>query len=374
MKGKVIKIADMSKLHEKKGFTLMVHQVNLCFNAKKKVAGTEGLEEDLNRAKSKYDDLDQKRLSNIMRELNLYRILNWQLTKKFNAQFPTNAFEKCYEMVKIFNIKYTSVFCNAELPGAFVFALNHYNRTHNKEFEWVASSLVNKKEGALDDQFGLVEHNPDKWLMTDTNNGDVGNIENLLDIEKRVKPVDLYTHDIGKPMEDFSKQEEEHIKIQLGAAICGFMTLKKGGAFIGKQFTFFNQLSKDLILIYASMFNKFYIHKPLTSKPANSEIYLVGIEFKGFEHRDILLQKLQNFDFKPLLDAEYLQLLGAENILYNKQIQYIEESVKYYHKYEPQDLKTKLYKLKQDIANSWIKDMKFKTISESMKLKSKKRY
>ena len=54
-----------------------------------------------------------------------------------------------------------------------------------------------------------------------------------------------------------------------------------GGHFVTKQFTFVTPFSRSLIAIVASLFDETYITKPKTSRPTNSEVYLVGKGFKG---------------------------------------------------------------------------------------------
>jgi hypothetical protein len=84
------------------------------------------------------------------------------------------------------------------------------------------------------------------------------------------------------------------------------MTLKIGGSFIAKQYTFFETFTWNLIIIYAQMFDEFYICKPLTSRPYNGEIYLVGKGFRGItdETKTILMNRMENFHTNPFIPLE----------------------------------------------------------------------
>jgi hypothetical protein len=194
-------------------------------------------------------------------------------------------------------------FFNAELPGAAVCAFNHFVKTlrASLDSDWRGASIVPNHESGQDtttvlgDKYGLYSHNIDKWMMDlgadtqdgFTNNGDATIKANLIDYAARIGPasdiggVDLYSHDAGIDVTGadthgllFNRQEQLNGKIHFGCALAGLMTLRIGGAFIAKQYTALETYSWNLIIIYASLFDKFYLSKPLTSRPYNSEMYL----------------------------------------------------------------------------------------------------
>ena len=55
--------------------------------------------------------------------------------------------------------------------------------------------------------------------------------------------------------------------------------LKNGGTLVTKQYTFFKWENISIHAILTNLFRKVYIAKPITSRPANSETYVVGINF-----------------------------------------------------------------------------------------------
>ena len=216
---------------------------------------------------------------------------------------------KLYEIVHHFGIfsMFTSMssiktFHNAEFPGNFILSFLFMREKLHKlgnnvpDIDWVASSFIdtdyknsNKSSSSsststiLDDQFGFYSRTKDNWLMNDINNGDMTNLENINEIAARLgKTIDLYTHDAGIDVShNYNNQEKENAILHLGCALMGFKVLKNGGIFIGKQYTFFEYYTVDLMMIYSTLFDKFYITKPSTSGILNSEIYLIGIGFKG---------------------------------------------------------------------------------------------
>jgi hypothetical protein len=274
----------------------------------------------------------------------------------------------------------TTAFFNAELPGAALCAYNHYVNTMldgafdatsndatsndatsndatsndaTSNDKWYASSLVDFNDGtttAFEDTYGLVRRNPDNWLMSRTNNGDATSVSNLRDFQSHIGPasanINFYSHDAGMDVSsDFNAQESTNAKLHLGCAIAGFLTMAPGATFVAKQYTCMETLTWNLIIIYATLFDKFYMFKPVTSRPYNSEIYLIGFGYKGISESTCnkLLHKLEHFDMSPLLhlDCINIKYLSAYNSIYafakstfTTQIEYLDESIYLYEKYK----------------------------------------
>ena len=56
--------------------------------------------------------------------------------------------------------------------------------------------------------------------------------------------------------------------------------LAPGGNFILKAFTLFEQPTVCALHLMGSLFRQVHVYKPATSKPGNSETYIVGKGFK----------------------------------------------------------------------------------------------
>jgi hypothetical protein len=78
-------------------------------------------------------------------------------------------------------------------------------------------------------------------------------------------------------------KEENTSALNYGQILSGLISLAPGGNFVVKQDTFLTPFSRSLIAVVASLFEETYIAKPMTSRPDNSEIYLVGKGFKGMD-------------------------------------------------------------------------------------------
>ena len=87
----------------------------------------------------------------------------------FPEKAMTNAWLKCWEMINEFKLipsnGHMSIFCNAELPSAFIYAIHHYIQTKtNTTYDWCANSLLSDDISILGDEFGLFKRFPEKWF------------------------------------------------------------------------------------------------------------------------------------------------------------------------------------------------------------------
>lgn len=257
----------------------------------------------LNNTKSKLDyynnnprDFDKK-----IRLFDFYSNLKFKLHKEYNAQFVTNAWLKCYEILYTYNLLNSynneinkeinnnyNIFFNAELPGSFISSTNHYCKNNNIKYDYMACSyydntLVDNK--LLGDTFGLYEKYKNKWIMDENMNGDLRKLNNINEIilkvyDKYKEGVDLYMSDAGIDVStDYNNCEELHSLLNFGQILCGLGMLKNGGNFLIKQFTIFTPLNISLLLLLNNIFKELYIVKPQTSRPTNSEIYIIGKYF-----------------------------------------------------------------------------------------------
>jgi hypothetical protein len=256
----------------------------------------EKIEESLIQSKNKLDEFEKRgEFQKYISEFDFYTFLKNYYQNRKNAQIVTNAWLKCSEMIVNNNLigerDRIAVFYNAELPGAFISATNHYCKTHNVQFNWLASSYLpseqEKKGEALDDKYGLYENYRNNWIMGKDMNGDLTRVDNLLKIKATVlnkfsHGVDLYFSDAGMAVnEDYNRQETINILLNFGQILSGLMVLRRGGSFCTKQYTFFRPLNISLIMLLSNLFESFQIVKPSTSRPANSEVYLIGLDFIG---------------------------------------------------------------------------------------------
>ena len=273
-------------------------------------------------AKDALDDIAPADYTQMSRELDVYAGLR-RTMRRFGAPVATNATLKIFEMLNALPIVAASgplaagangirAFCNAELPGAFLIGINQFARQLPAALDWVASSYVPRVRSAgadatiLDDQYGLLAGNPDRWLvsaapasaapasaavMQEQYNGDMTDpamVEAAADMVRArfVGPTgrgaSLYTSDAGIDVSaDYNGQEASTAVLNFGQVLCGLLALAPGGSLVTKQYTFTLPLNRQLLIVLAASFEALLVVKPRTSRPANSEIYIVGIGFRG---------------------------------------------------------------------------------------------
>lgn len=288
------------------------------------------LQERLEITKNSIDAVfaDPKRKT-LWEELDLFKT-----EKKFISQITgtpiTNAWLKCYEMLNYYKIMPDNClhFDNAAFPGAFIMASQFFAKRNKITYSWKASSLFEENvqdKDPLGDTFGLFRNHKNNWLTG--SNGDVLKESTQQYFASELGDrVDLYTSDLGFDVsQDYNKQEELHYLANAGQILSGMLTLKSGGNMITKQYTFFNAKTIWLIKELSNVFKKLYICKPATSRPTNSEVYIVGMEYqKSKKFIDKLYDIINNKSFP---EASPTKEIIAASEIFEEQILRINHSL-----------------------------------------------
>lgn len=330
-------------------------------SAKKyRIKSLDELKAKLSATKTQLDDLFKKPIfPAYWKEFDPFkdeRITAVTLSNSYNI---SNAWLKCYEILEYYKMipeklssQFFMHFDNAAFPGSFILAVHHYvktMRTWSNKHVWRGSSLLSVNEQTktpLEDKYGLYSEYKSNWLMHEKNDGDVLLESNQRDFHKQIGgKVDLYTSDLGFDFSlDYNNQEITHAYANIGQILSGLVTLKPGGCFITKQYSYFEPITISVIYAASTFFEKFYICKPYTSREANSEIYLVGVGFKGagsssdiFDHpyiKEMLARINKKVPLElPLFDAkqypkEFLKtIISSAAEIYNSQIEKINADI-----------------------------------------------
>lgn len=353
--------------------------INLSDDIEVKDINIGDLEHRLNVTKNRMDRKDKNRLMGFLRQVDLSEYIKKYAMNRLNMKKISNAYLKQYELLSQMpfiehNLDHFIHFDNASFPGSFIRATNHYiYETKIRYYDWFASSLINQVElnkDPLKDEYNLVTNYPYRWLMDKFNNGDVLSRDNLLDITKKFDNIGkchLYTSDLGFDVsEDYTNQETLHLRPHIGQILWGLTTLKNGGNFSVKQFTFFTIETRKVIYILSLLFDKLYIVKPATSKITNSEVYLCGFGYKpNLYTTNILYHKLENwnnsqqFDNLEIPDIFNIKLNYALSQIYEAQISSLNNKIDLYEQisFITEDIKN----LYQKASSEWIKMNKFNT-------------
>ena len=223
----------------------------------------------------------------------------------------SRAYYKMIELMNYFNLYKDEVnpiktFHLAEGPGGFI------------------EAIVNVRQNPFDEYYGMtLIHDSDNipgWKKSKdflnkyenvfiekgaTGDGDLYSYDNLMYIkENHQHKYELVTGDGGFDFSiDFSKQEINATRLILSQIIFALILQKNGGSFILKVFDLFTKPSIDMIYLLNSLYRDVYITKPKTSRYANSEKYIVCIDF-NLEAFSTIEQRLLN-TFRVCQDINY---------------------------------------------------------------------
>ncbi|XP_064641497.1 cap-specific mRNA (nucleoside-2'-O-)-methyltransferase 2-like [Lineus longissimus] len=238
-----------------------------------------------------------------------------QLRRTIGAELCTQAWCKFHEILGKFQLvpeENSDVFESVhicEAPGAFVTSLNHYLRSHypNTRWHWTANTLNPFYEGndpqIMIDDVMLIKDTLQNWYFGVDNTGDITKKANLLGLTElfRSRKVSLVTADGSINCQNNPAEQERLVAfLHFSEAVAALNLLKIGGHFVIKMFTLFEAESVCLLYLLNCLFDKVNIMKPATSKPGNSEVYVVGENFIGINQGVLLrlLEKCENESFQ----------------------------------------------------------------------------
>lgn len=100
-------------------------------------------------------------------------------------------------------------------------------------------------------------------------------------LPKDNKKYDLVTCDGGFKFENELNQEQESVKLIIGQIYSGLSSLEKGRTYILKIFESLCNITLSIIFSLTKYFDSVTINKPCTSRPSNSEKYIMCQGYNG---------------------------------------------------------------------------------------------
>lgn len=264
----------------------------------------------------------------------------------------SRSFFKLWEIIHDFkkeiSLSQTNIKCLflAEGPGGFAEAVIKY-RLDNK--------YTKDKFYGISLKSGTDKNIPEWKLQKDCmkkveisyGHDGTGNLYNFNNIEHLnttlgAHSIDFITADGGFDFSsDFNGQEELSFHLILCEVVCALLLQKNGGTFILKIFDMFTENTLKLLQILTQYYKKIHLIKPLTSRPANSEKYVLctGFEEQQDEILNSLKTLLKNYSDKKITDffkekIKYDPNIVSKLINYNnyyviRQVMYIEQTISY---------------------------------------------
>ena len=257
--------------------------------------------QNLLKYKNKIEEVDNNKIWDRAKKIsNCYEIIYLPNKKyKFNSiskyEPLSRSYFKMIEILNDFNLlrdtKNVNIACLAEGPGGFIEAIINYRKqfknikdninaitlsSSNKDVPgwYKAQNFLNKNKN-INISYGL------------DNTGNIYNIDNIINFSKLFdkEKATLVTADGGFDFSyNFNKQEQLSYRILFCEIVSAFSIQKIGGTFICKFFDMFTEITQSLIYLLSHFYKTIYITKPYTSRPANSEKYIVCIDFNGIDY------------------------------------------------------------------------------------------
>lgn len=355
--------------------------------------------------KNKIDNLEDCKLwdkiKKISNDFELIYLPNKKLKSSSVSKYEplSRSYFKLWEIIHDFNlinnngpIKAAGL---AEGPGGFIEAIINYRkkfktickqdivygitlRSCDKDIPgWNKAANFLKKNENVKVHYGL-----DKT-------GNIYNIDNIKSFAELFNnDADLVTADGGFDFStNFNKQEQSSLRIIFCEIVAALSIQKKGGSFVCKVYDTYTHVSISFIFLLTCLYNTVTLTKPFTSRPANSEKYLVCQGFKGIS--PVLLQKLhiivkcwnlidsrgeiiyRIMDMDKIPEEFINKVLQYNTNYFNQQVLNIEKTLKYIDRfslnddYEHTELYKKTIQRQVKLAYYWCKKYKCKINYES---------
>ncbi|KAL4218782.1 FtsJ-like methyltransferase [Mactra antiquata] len=252
------------------------------------------MKNELNLLKTDLNDKDMLTWHNHTREVNLAGNIAVELRNRIRPELCTQAWCKFYEIAsRYIDLEKTESLYSVHLceaPGAFITSLNHFLYSHNYtgQWHWLASTLNPYYEGnsikQMIDEDRFIRCSVDNWYFGEDGTGNLMVLENLEGLRSRLcgRHVNLVTADGSIDCQgDPAEQENIVSRLQHCEVFTALNILSPGGTLIVKMFTMFECKAISLMYLLNCVFEKVDVFKPSTSKGGNSEVYVVGIGYKG---------------------------------------------------------------------------------------------
>lgn len=176
--------------------------------------------------------------------------------------------------------------------------------------------------------------------------GNLYNVDNLSYFADHVvgrHTCDFITADGGFDFSsDFNNQEEQSLRLVASEVLACTMLQKTGGRFLLKLYDCFNDATINILHVLSRCYETIHFIKPLTSRPANSERYVLCVGYKGAISKtdERFLQDLMECraPLQPMcLDYNTVYHIVLYNLYYTiRQVFYIQRTINYINFFKKQ--------------------------------------
>lgn len=257
----------------------------------------------------------KKQLDNYQQEWdNMKRITNpYEFIHSHNYGGPSavaklkplsRSFFKMIELCNDFNLCKNEDTINsfhlAEGPGGFIEAIAHMRNNINDIYYGMTLIDEHPSVPGWKKSVDFLKNNTNVIIENGpSETGDLFLIENLLYCNNKYRnKMDLITADGGFDFsENFNEQESQAMKLLYAEVIFAITMQKVNGSFILKVFDITTKTSLDILYLLSCFYKEVIVCKPLTSRIANSEKYIVCNGFFLPENYNSLMKHIfTNYD------------------------------------------------------------------------------
>jgi 23S rRNA U2552 (ribose-2'-O)-methylase RlmE/FtsJ len=234
----------------------------------------------------------------------------------------------------------------ADGPGSFIESFLKYRSSYKDQL--YGMTLISNNNKSIPDW--KISHERLTLTYGEDGTGNLYNFSNILYLIKLIGKniLDFITSDGGFDFSiDFNNQEELSMRLILAEILSAVCLQKVGGKFILKIFDIFNIETLKIIHLLKEFYENIYLIKPLSSRPSNSEKYILCTGFtinKQNEHyKNLLIHVIKNYNQENqnrfFNEISFNNNLLRNIILYNsyyclRQIYYIQKTINYINKYK----------------------------------------
>lgn len=256
------------------------------------VAYFQELRDSLHRTKCQLNTFKREEWRLHTKKRNLIANLMYTIRSNNTAELFIQSWPKLWEILHKFDmippgIDHLKTIHLCEAPGSFVSSLNHYLKQNRPEvaLDWVATSLnpyfedIDPAQVINDDR--LIRHTLDKWEFGPDNSGNLFDPALVDQLKRRTEggPVNLVTADGSQ--DNIQSNELVVVDLLLAEALTALKVLSKGGHYVQKIFTVLECPTINMVYLLCLAFDEVHLFKPVSSREASSEMYLVC---KGYRY------------------------------------------------------------------------------------------
>ena len=238
---------------------------------------------------------------------NPFELINQGGNKGISGINPiSRSYFKLLELVNDFNLINEKETCNyaalAEGPGGFVECFIRYRKKMFLGRNDVIQCMTLKSDSNdipnWNKAYDIFKQNKVNITYGEDGTGNLYNYKNIVQFSKDLNGtlVDLVTADGGFDYSvNFNQQEQMSSRLIFAEMVCAFQVSDIGAHFVLKIFDIYTILTIKILYLLTLYYDEVIITKPHTSRPANSEKYVVCKGFKGISD-DMKLQFLNILD------------------------------------------------------------------------------